>query len=268
MQTTSVSYKCQSLHSISFFPVDDLSLPLEIDYAEHVVTQNNMEVEAANSSSPLDNSIPFYNFTLSLSQTLCTLNKKVPNFVSNSKMYTLLEPSPLMVISYSTNVLADPGLQNGNFTAIFLFGKNEFLQSDVCNMACSLQHMATFLRQKSLEGHDGNNILQMKLFGESAWSFISAIFKSGQDQLYLSSKTFIQDNVTIHFGKIKNYWGENPNPKNILIRKIPLSIPPCLSKKQLKKSKKQQEAYYNDQPHYLQMFYIWTTSLFHITSYI
>jgi len=90
--------------------VDDLSLPLEIDYAEHVVTQNNMEVEAANSSSPLDNSTPFYNFTLSLSQTLCTLNKKVPNFVSNSKMYTLLEPSPLMVISYSTNVLADPGL--------------------------------------------------------------------------------------------------------------------------------------------------------------
>jgi len=43
-----------------------------------------------------------------------------------------------MVILYSANVLADPNLWDSNFTAISLFGMNEFLQSNICNMACLL----------------------------------------------------------------------------------------------------------------------------------
>lgn len=46
------------------------------------------------------------------------------------------EPSPLAVILYSANILANPNLWDGNFRSMFLFGTNEFLQSDVCNMAC------------------------------------------------------------------------------------------------------------------------------------
>ena len=42
-----------------------------------------------------------------------------------------------MVISYSTNIPADPNLWDGNFTAT-LFGTNKFLQSNICNMACLL----------------------------------------------------------------------------------------------------------------------------------
>ena len=49
-----------------------------------------------------------------------------------------LEPSPPMVIPYSTNVPADPNLWDSNFTAISLFGTNEFLQSNVHNIACLL----------------------------------------------------------------------------------------------------------------------------------
>ena len=79
-----------------------------------------------------------------------------------------LEPSLPMVIPYSANVLADPNLWDSNFTATSLFGTNEFLQSDVRNMACSLQCIACFLKQRSLEGHDSNNIPQLELFGKSA----------------------------------------------------------------------------------------------------
>jgi len=79
-----------------------------------------------------------------------------------------LEPSLPTVIPYSANVLADPNLWDGNFTATSLFGTNGFLQSNVRNMACSLQRMACFLKQRSLEGCDGNNISQLELFGESA----------------------------------------------------------------------------------------------------
>jgi len=49
-----------------------------------------------------------------------------------------LEPLLPMVIPYSANVTANPNLWDGNFTATLLFGTNKFLQSDICNMACSL----------------------------------------------------------------------------------------------------------------------------------
>jgi len=106
-----------------------------------------------------------------------TLNEPSPTDNFN----TSPEPSLPTVIPYSANVLADPSLWDGNFIATSLFSTNEFLQSNVRNMACSLQCMACFLKQQSLEGRDGNNIPQLELFGESAWVFISAIFESGWD---------------------------------------------------------------------------------------
>jgi len=121
-----------------------------------------------------------YNFAMPPSQTPCAPHEDVLNKPSPADNFnTSPEPSPPMVIPYSANVLADPSLWDGNFTATSLFGTNEFLQSDVRNIACLLQRMACFLKQRSLEGCDGNNIPQLELFGESAWVFISAIFESG-----------------------------------------------------------------------------------------
>jgi len=107
-------------------------------------------------------------------------HKDAPNEPSPADNFnTSPEPSPPMVIPYSANVPANPNLWDSNFTATSLFSMNEFLQSDVCNIACSLQCMACFLKQRSLEERDSNNIPQLELFGESAWEFISVIFESG-----------------------------------------------------------------------------------------
>ena len=151
-----------------------------------------------------------------------------------------------MVIPYSANVLADPNLWDGNFSAISLFGTNKFLQSNVRNIACSLQRMACFLKQWSLEECDSNNIPQLELFGESAWDFISAIFKSGWDQLHSSKNTFIRNNISTYFGNmqirdkaIKN----NAYPRTSIIKKTLPPIPPCPSKEQMESSKKRQEAH-------------------------
>jgi len=156
----------------------DDSPPSDCDYAERVAAQNNMDIVA-------DNALPStgpqkYDFAMPPSQMPRAPYEDVLNEFSPADNFnTSLEPSPPMVIPYSANVLADPNLWDGNFTATSLFGTNEFLQSDVCNMACSLQRMVCFLKQRSLEGHNGNNILQLELFGELAWEFISAIFESG-----------------------------------------------------------------------------------------
>jgi len=176
-----------------------------------------------------------YDFAMPPSQTPCVPHKDAPN-----------EPSLPTVIPYSANVLADPDLWDGNFTATSLFGINKFLQSDVCNMACSLQCMACFLKQRSLEGRNGNSIPQLELFSESAWEFISTIFESGWDQLHSSENTTICDNISTHFGNMQTHnrtAENNAYPKTTMVRKTLPPIPPRPSKEQMENSKKRQEAH-------------------------
>ena len=233
----------ESSHSSSPSLMDD-SLPSDCDYAEQVAVQNNMDIEADNAppaAGPLR-----YKFAMLPLQTPCAPHEDVPNDPTLSNNFnTSLEPSPPMVILYSANVPADPNLWDSNFTATSLFGTNEFLQSDICNMACSLQCMACFLKQCSLEGHNGNNIPQLELFGESAWDFISVIFESGWDQLHSSENTSIQDNISTHFGNIQTCdraAENNAYPKTSMVRKTLPPIPPCPSKEQMENLKKRQIA--------------------------
>jgi len=222
----------------------DDSPPSGCDYAERVAAQNNMDIVTDN--APLSAGPQKYDFAMPPSQTPRAPHEDAPNKPSPADNFnTSPEPSPPTVIPYSANVLADPNLWDGNFTATSLFGTNEFLQSDVRNMACSLQRMACFLKQRSLEGRDGNNIPQLALFGESAWEFISTIFESGWDQLHSSKNTTIRDNISTHVGNMQNRnrtVENNAHPKTAMVRKTPPPIPPRPSKEQIENSKKHQEA--------------------------
>jgi len=204
-----------------------------------------MDIVADN--TPLFAGLQKYNFAMPPLLTPHALYEDAPNDpFSADNFNTSPEPSPPTVISYSANIPADPNPWDGNFTATSLFDTNKFLQSDVHNMACSLQCIVCFLKQQSLEGCDGNNIPQLELFGESAWEFISAIFKSGWDQLHSSKNTTIHDNISTHFGNIQIHDKTTENstyPKTAMIRKTPLPIPPRPSKEQMESSKKHQEAH-------------------------
>ena len=114
---------------------------------------------------------------------------------------------------------------------------DKFLNSDICNITCSLQHMACFLRQRNLEGHNGNNISQLSTFGELAWKFISAIFESGWDQLTTSDDTPIRDNIMTKFSKVNIPPTKGGDPNNCMVKKVPPLISPCLSKKELEKAR-------------------------------
>jgi len=61
--------------------------------------------------------------------------------------------------------------------------------------------MATFLRQRNLEEHNGNNnnIPQLELFGEAAWSFVSAVFESGWDKLNTADMISFRKKITSQF---------------------------------------------------------------------
>jgi len=159
--------------------MDDSSPPSEIDYAECVAANCNIDVEESNPSPPSINNARRYNFSLPPSNPHAPLEAAPTNLEPTGKIDISTEPFPPSVIPYNANVPADPNLWDGNFTATSLFGTNEFLNSDMRNIACSLQRMACFLRQRNLEGLNSNNISQLDTFGESAWDFISAIFESG-----------------------------------------------------------------------------------------
>jgi len=223
----------------------DNSPPSDCDYTERVIVQNNMDIAA-------DNTPPFtspqkYDFAMPPLLTPHAPHEDMPNNPSLADNFnTSPESSPPMVIPYSANVPADPNLWDSNFTATSLFGTNKFLQSNVCNMACLLQHMACFLKQQSLEGRNGNNIPQLELFGKSAWEFISVIFESSWDQLHSSKNTTICDNISTHFRNIQIHDKTAKNstyPKTETVRKTLPPIPSRRTKEQLESSKKCQEAH-------------------------
>jgi len=126
--------------------MDDSSPPSEVDYAKRVAANCNMDIEITDPSlSPVKNTTRF-SFSLPVSNS-CVLLEEAPNSINISNIDISTEPSSPKVIPYSANVPADPSLWDRNFMATSLFGTNEFLNSDINNIMCSLQRMAYFLRQ-------------------------------------------------------------------------------------------------------------------------
>jgi len=193
---TSTNRPCSN----SLSPMDDSSPPSEVDYAEHVATNYNIDIEIMNTSLPSAENVTSFSFSLSASNPRVPL-KEAPNSTVTGNIDISTEPSPPEVILYSANVPADPSLWDGNFMATSLFGTNEFLNSDINNIICSLKRMACFLRQRNIKDRDTNSIRQLDPFGESAWDFVSAIFESGWDTLITANKSSIRNNVTKEFGK-------------------------------------------------------------------
>jgi len=111
----------------------------EMDYADYVLTQNSIDVETLNHPSTHNPQARSFKLDPWVSQP--THGHSIVMSYSNQTpaCNQSREPSPSAVILYNTNVLADPDLWDSKFRATSLFGTNKFPQSDVCNMACSLQ---------------------------------------------------------------------------------------------------------------------------------
>ena len=88
--------------------MDDDSMLSEEDYAACIASQNNIDEDVVHSSPP--SNIPSFDFVLPPSQTPCVSNEENPGLTPTIDTITSTEPSPPIVISYSTNVPADPTL--------------------------------------------------------------------------------------------------------------------------------------------------------------
>ena len=130
-------------------------------------------------------------------------------------------------------------LWDGTFSSISLFGTIEVLEGDAKNIVCSLQRIATFIKQRPLGDRDGLDISQISDFGSAAWDLISAIYNSKWDKLVAdnNSRTFRQC-VASQFNRVNptnSKTGNLPYPANI--SRISPLIPPRPSATVLVKSK-------------------------------
>ena len=161
-------------------------------------------------------------------------NEVVSNNIVPSDPSTV--PVTPSAIPYEANFPADPNLWDGHFSLVSLFGTNEFLQSDACNILCSLIHIAQFIRQRNISDRDGNMFPQLSSFEDATFDFISAIYEAKWFKLNTLDNTPIGNKIKGQFGYQSSSSKEKT--KN-LVEKIPPCILPRLMSKQVEKSRKQ-----------------------------
>jgi len=113
-------------------------------------------------------------------------------------------------------------LWDSTFSSISLFGTVEVLEGDAKNIACSLQRIATFIKQRPLGDRDGLDIPQISDFGFVAWDLISAIYNSRWDKLVADDnlRTFCQCVVSqfnrVNLIDLKVYPTQKISPRFLL----------------------------------------------------
>jgi len=89
--------------------MDDSSPPSEVDYAERVATNCNMDIEITDPSPPSAENATSFSFSLLASDPRVPL-EEAPNSAVTGYSNFSTEPSPPEVIPYNANIPADPSL--------------------------------------------------------------------------------------------------------------------------------------------------------------
>jgi len=100
-------------------------------------------------------------------------------------------------LNYDSNQALDPDFWDGNFHMVFLHSSMEHFASDMLNIKESLFRMQKFILDKSIKNNSANDIKNLNDIGKFIWEFISAIYKSHWDNL------FVNNNQTTFRSKVK-----------------------------------------------------------------
>ena len=110
-------------------------------------------------------------------------------------------------LNYNLDAALDPEFWDGNFHAVLLHSSIEHLASDALNIKVSLNRMRKFIAGKSINSDKANNIKDMNSMGKAIWKFISMVYDSHWNSLYIDN-----NNTTLR-SKIKSKF--SPQVKNI-----------------------------------------------------
>jgi len=110
-------------------------------------------------------------------------------------------PSMLNVqLNYNPNQALDPDSWDSNFHAVSLYSAMEHMPSDILNFKESLSRMHKYMLGKAIESDGTNNIEDLNGMGKALWEFISAIYDSHWDNLFMdNNKMTFRNKVKLQF---------------------------------------------------------------------
>jgi len=137
-------------------------------------------------------------------------------------------------LNYDINQTLNPEEWNSDFRAISLHGAMEHLVLDIKNIKDSLQRMGKYIRGKSID-NDPNNIKDLEGVGKAVWKFLSSIYDSYWDGLYVdNTNTTFRNKVSSKFTPRvpKNLNSNNKGKETVKPTFISPISPPILAKTQ------------------------------------
>jgi len=103
-------------------------------------------------------------------------------------------------LNYNINQALDPEEWNGDFYAIFLHKSIKHLASDIKNIKDSLHRMGKYIKDKAINDNNPNNVKDLYGISKAIWEFLSAVYDSHWDGLYIDdSKILFKNKVKTKF---------------------------------------------------------------------
>ena len=164
---------------------------------------------------------------------------KVADSTSNTRQQCVptvnLPLTSLMVniqLNYDSDQALDPESWDGNFRAVSLHEFIEHLASDALNIKESLLRMRKYISDKSIDGDKAHEVEDLKGMGKAMWGFISTIYESHWDSL------FVDDNKMTFRNKVRSKFipqvmkSQVPNKGKEVVKPTFVSslLPPILAK--------------------------------------
>ena len=96
-------------------------------------------------------------------------------------------------LPYDPNAPTDPEIWNGGFHSISLHGSIKHIASDAKSIKDSLKFIAKYISNKQIELANANDLKDFNSMGDAVWNFISSVYKSNWDSLYIDNETNTQE---------------------------------------------------------------------------
>jgi len=142
-------------------------------------------------------------------------------------------------LNYNLNQALDPDFWDSNFYMVSLYRSMEHLASDAKNFKKSLSRMKKYIFGKSIKNSKANNVKDFKGIGKAMWEFISTIYESHWNNLFIdNNKSTFKNKVKSKFNPQVNKPQAPPKGKEIAKPTFVSSLPPPISAKSLKEINK------------------------------
>ena len=163
-----------------------------MDENKPVSSIGSIKVEYTSQGGQKDQVSKMANITNNMLQQCVPSKDPALNFTSSNSMFNIN-------LNYNINQVLDPEEWDGDFHITSLHGAMEHLVSDIKNIKNFLRRIEKYIRGKSIDNNP-NNIKDLENVGKAVWKFLSSIYNSHWDSLYIdNTNTTFRNKVSSKF---------------------------------------------------------------------